>query len=84
MHELGALVGRGADADDPDAVALGLMRLLLMTVEDTGDHLHLVVLREPLAELGEEVRGGLNSRPVVLVEDEEPRSAVSLHRLGPG
>ena len=84
MHELGALVGRGADADDPDVVSLELTRIVLMTVQNSGDDLDLVFLGELFTELGQELRGRLHPRPVVLVEDEEPRSAVSLHRLGPG
>ena len=69
--ELRALVRRRRDARDDDAVVLDLARLVLVAVEDAGDDLDLVVLRERLAELGQEVRGRLDAGPVVLVEDED-------------
>ena len=59
------------DARDAHAVVLDLPRLVLVAVEDAGDDLDLVVLRERLAELGQEVRGRLDAGPVVLVEDED-------------
>ena len=68
--ELRALVRRRRDARDADAVVLDLPRLVLVTVEDPRDDLDLVVLRERLAELGQEVRRRLDAGPVVLVEDE--------------
>ena len=51
-----------------------------------GDDLDLVVLRERLAELGQEVRGRLDAGPVVLVEDEDPlafAAVVTASRLAP-
>jgi hypothetical protein len=58
-------------ADDPDAVAHFLVRQLL-AVQVARDDGHVVLVRERLAELGEELRGRLDARPVVLVEHKEP------------
>ena len=69
--ELGALVRRRRDARDDHAVVLQLPRLVLVAAEHAGHDLDLVVLRERLAELGQEVRGRLDAGPVVLVEDED-------------
>ena len=79
-RELRALVRRGGDADDPDAVVLVLAGRVLVAVQDARDDLDLVVLRERLAELGQEMCGRLDPWPVVLVEDENsPPSAVGRH-----
>ena len=69
--ELGALERRGGDARDAHVVVLDLPRLVLVSVQHPGDDLDLVVLRERLAELRQEVRGRLDTRPVVLVQDED-------------
>ena len=68
--QLRPLVRRRGDAGDNDAVVLDLPRLVLVPVQDARDDLHLVVLCERLAQLGQEVRGRLHAGPVVLVEDE--------------
>ena len=69
--QLRALVRRRRHARDDHAVVLELPRLVLVAVEDAGHDLDLVVLRERLAELRQEVRGRLDAGPVVLVEDED-------------
>ena len=61
-RELGALVRRRRDADDADAVVLVLARRVLVAVQDAGHDLDVVVLRERLAELGQQVRGRLDAR----------------------
>ncbi len=53
---------------------LDLARLVLVPVQDARDDLDVVLLGEGLAELGEEVRGGLDAGPVVLVQDEDSLS----------
>ena len=58
--ELGALVRRGGDPDDPDAVVLVLARRVLVAVQDTRHDLDLVVLGEGFAELGEKMGGRLD------------------------
>ena len=50
---------------------LDLTRLVLVSVKHAGDDLDLVVLRECLAELRQKVRSRLDTRPVVLVQDED-------------
>ena len=56
-------------------------RRVLVPVQDTGHHLDVVVLRERLAQLGEEVRRRLDARPVVLVQDEDARASAGVgHR----
>ena len=67
-----ALVRRRAHADDLDAVPLLLGRSLRRRA---GDHGHVVIGGERLAELGEQVGGRLDAGPVVLVEDEDALSA---------
>jgi hypothetical protein len=78
--ELRALVRGRGDPDDANPVVLDLPRLVLVPVQDARDDLHLVVLRERLAELGEEVCGRLDAGPVVLVQDENalPGHAIRL------
>ena len=44
-----------------------------MAVEDAREDTDVVVARESLAELGQELGGGLDAGPVVLVDDEEAR-----------
>ena len=46
-----------------------------MPTQDAGHDLDLVVLGERLAQLGQQVRGRLDSGPVVLVEDQHARAA---------
>ena len=79
--ELGAIVGRRADADDPHAVSLLLGRER-EPMEGPGDDGHVVVDRERLAELREKLRRRLDPRPVVLVEDEDPRAGLRGHDRG--
>ena len=45
----------------------------LVAVQMAGDDRDVVVARERLAELGEQLGGRLDPGPVVLVEDEDPR-----------
>ena len=68
------------------AVVLELARLVLVPVQDARHDLDVVVLRERLAELGEQVRGRLDAGPVVLVEDENstPRHGFRLAPIGDG
>ena len=47
-------------------------------VRGAGDDRHVVRSGQRLAELGQEVRGRLHSRPVVLVEDEQARTPAFL------
>jgi hypothetical protein len=54
-------------------------RLVLMAVEDAGDHTHVHLLRERFTELGQQLRSRFYTRPVVLVQDEQPRSARCRH-----
>ena len=85
--ELGALVRRRHDADDPHTVPLELVRFVLVAVQYPRHHLDVVVDGERLAQLGQEVRGRLDPRPVVLVEDDDSRAAAGLGhraRLPPG
>ena len=80
--ELGALERGRRDTRDPNAVVLELPRLVLVPVEHARDDLDVVVLREGLAELRQEVRGRLDARPVVLVQDEDSRAFAAFgHRL---
>ena len=80
--ELGALERRGGHARDAHVVVLDLPRLVLVSVQHPGDDLDLVVLRERLAELRQEVRGRLDTRPVVLVQDEDALAfAAAGHRI---
>ena len=69
--DLRAVVGRRADPDDLDAVPRlpGRKVVPAEVPRDDGD---VVVERERLAELGEELRRRLDARPVVLVEHEDP------------
>ena len=69
--DLRALVRRRSDADDAHAVPRLLARQLV-AAEVAGHHGHVVVARERLAELREQLRRRLDSGPVVLVEDEDP------------
>ena len=71
--DLRALVCRRAHADDPDAVP-HLLGRQLVPVEMARDDRHVVVLREGLAQLRQELCGRLDARPVVLVEDEDLRA----------
>ena len=71
--ELRAVVRGRADAEDPDAVPDLLGRQVTVAVEVPGDDRHVVVGGERLAELREQLRRRLDARPVVLVEDEDPR-----------
>jgi hypothetical protein len=48
-------------------------------VEHARDDLDLVVLRERLAEFGQQLGGRLDARPVVLVEHEQTRLAGAGH-----
>ena len=77
--DLRALVRRRAHPDDADAVPHLLVRQLV-PVEVAGHDRHVVVARECLAELGEELRRRLDARPVVLVEDEDPRAVAAFDR----
>ena len=65
---------------DLDPVATLVVRLVLVPVEPARDHRHVVIGRERLAQLGEQVRRRLDAGPVVLVEDEQPRTAGRGHR----
>ena len=49
---------------------LDLPRLVLVPAQDARHDLDVVVLRERLAELREQVRGRLDAGPVVLIQDE--------------
>ncbi len=76
--ELGALERGRRDPRDPNPVVLELPRLVLVPVQHAGDDLDLVVLGERLAQLRQEVRGRLDARPVVLVQDEDSRAFAAL------
>ncbi len=69
----GAVVGRRVQTDDLDVVA-HLVVGIIATVEATRDHRDRVVGSEVLAELRQEVGGGLEPRVVVLIENEKPRA----------
>ena len=64
------------DPDDLDAVPHLERGRVLVAAQPAGDDGHVVLGGERLAELGQQVRGGLDPGPVVLVEDEETRTAV--------
>ena len=63
--------------DDLDAVSRLVVRLVLVVVEPSRDHGDVVVARELLAELRQQVRGRLDARVVVLVKDEETPSCAA-------
>ncbi len=73
-RETRALVGRRVDALDLHAVVHEAPRARLGVAQPARDHVDVVVARERLAELRQQVRGRLDSRPVVLVEDEQARA----------
>ena len=54
----------------------------VVPMEVPGDDRDVVVVGERLAELREELRGRLDPRPVVLVEDEDPRPGARGHDRG--
>ena len=56
-----------------------VVRVVLPAEQASRDHGHVVVGRERLAELREQVRGRLDPRPVVLIEDEQARTAATRH-----
>ena len=53
--------------------ALLAFAAVLVPVQDAGQHADLVLVREGLAELGEQLRRRLDAGPVVLVDDEQAR-----------
>lgn len=57
--------------DDLDPVVYDAVRLPSVSVENPCDNAHFVLVDERLAQFGEEVRGRLDTGPVVLVEDEQ-------------
>jgi hypothetical protein len=65
---------------------LELARILLVPPQNAGDDLDVVLLRERLAELGQQVRRRFDAGPVVLVEDENslPRHAKRLAAIRNG
>ena len=67
------LEGGRRHAHDLDAVTDLMPRQLLVAVQRPGEHADLVLVRQCLAQLREQVRGRLDARPVVLVDDEEAR-----------
>ena len=54
---------------------------MLVLMQDTGHDPHIVGVLESLAEVGEQVGGRLDARPVVLVEHQKARSAGRRLRL---
>ena len=69
----------GRDAHDLDRVVHGATRLALVAVQYSGHDLHLDLIRERLAEIGEQLGRRLDSGPVVLIQDEEARLAGRRH-----
>lgn len=67
----GAVVGRRSHPPNGDPVSGERARLLLVLVQDAGHHLDVIGVRQVFAEVGEQVRGRLDARPVVLVEHEQ-------------
>ena len=63
--------------DQLDAVPPLVVRIVLVAEQAPRDHGHVVLVRERLAELGEQVRRRLDAGPVVLVEDEQVRAAAA-------
>jgi hypothetical protein len=59
-----------------------VVREMLVLANATRHDGHVVVVGEPLTELAEEVRRRLDSRLVVLVEDEEAGTARRHHGSG--
>ena len=73
-EQMRAVVGCRRDADDLHAVPRLTRGKLGASAQPACDDGDVEVLCEPFAKLREEVRGGLHSRPVVLVEQEDPRA----------
>ena len=71
-----AVVRRRVDADDLDAVPPLVVRVVLVPEQPARDDRHVVLVRERLAELGQQLRGRLDPGPVVLVEDEQALAAL--------
>ena len=78
-EDLRALERRRGNAHDLDPLVHEAAWLLLVAVEDAGHDLHVGLLRERLAQLGQQLRRRLDARPVVLVEHEQARLAGPRH-----
>ena len=75
--ELGALVGRRPDTNDAHAVSLLFSRQLVVAEQAPGDNRDVEVVGKRLTQLGEQMGGRLDARPVVLVENQECGSGSS-------
>ena len=78
-----AVVRRRADMPDRNAVPLEHAGIVLVLMHHAGENVDVTSAREAFTELGEQVRGRLDARPVVLVEHEEALTGARSRRHPP-